>query len=163
MAVPTLEVVAMNVPVERGVTLIVALNMKKETVYAGVFKANHDGQCWQLKQTAGLTTLAELLATITGPVVLVGEKLAAASGQYNRPHPNESEANTPTLPEGEGAECGQVKYHSELSQPRSENVWRVGCRLALQNQYTPAHELLPLYVRIPEAVELWEKRQGAGG
>ncbi|NJL32360.1 MAG: tRNA (adenosine(37)-N6)-threonylcarbamoyltransferase complex dimerization subunit type 1 TsaB [Phycisphaerales bacterium] len=79
VAVPTLEVVAMNVPMQLGVTLIVALNMKKDTVYAGVFEAGTQDEHWQLTREPALTSLPDLLATITGPVLIVGEKLPLES------------------------------------------------------------------------------------
>jgi tRNA A37 threonylcarbamoyladenosine modification protein TsaB len=40
---------------------------------------------------------------------------------------------------------------------KAENVLRVGLELADQGQYTPGNELLPLYIRRPEAEEKWEK------
>ncbi len=159
VAVPTLDVVAMNVPVQTGVTLIVALNMKKETVYAGVYGASDDGTCWQLTRPAGLTTLTELLATITGPVMMVGTTMPAIQTPLNECHTTCQSNQTNSVPQ---FEIRNSKFEMQYAQPRSENVWRLGRQLAKQNQFTPTHDLLPLYVRIPEAVELWEKRHGAG-
>ncbi len=47
-----------------------------------------------------------------------------------------------------------------LAVPDSEQVWRIGRELTSENRYTPALELNPLYVRLPEAEELWQARHG---
>jgi len=44
--------------------------------------------------------------------------------------------------------------------PRAENVWRVGRRLARLGRFTTGGELLPIYLRKPEAVRLWDARTG---
>jgi tRNA threonylcarbamoyladenosine biosynthesis protein TsaB len=41
---------------------------------------------------------------------------------------------------------------------RAENVYRVGVALAAAGAFTPPGELIPLYVRKPEAEERWEKQ-----
>ena len=48
---------------------------------------------------------------------------------------------------------------SALSVPRSEVVWRIGRRIAEEGRFTTAMDLVPLYVRLPEAEELWQARQ----
>ena len=45
--------------------------------------------------------------------------------------------------------------------PQARNVHRVGWQLALAECFTPSRELVPFYLRRPEAEELWEKRHGA--
>ncbi len=47
--------------------------------------------------------------------------------------------------------------------PRAENVYAVGRQMAAAGQYTPAGDLLPLYIRRPEAEEKWEKLHGPQG
>jgi tRNA threonylcarbamoyladenosine biosynthesis protein TsaB len=49
-----------------------------------------------------------------------------------------------------------------LAVPHSEAVWRIGRRMAVAAQFTPALELVPLYVRLPEAEELWQARNSVG-
>lgn len=140
VAVPTLDVVAMNVPVQPDAVLIVALNMKKDTVYAGVYGVASDEHRWRLSREPELTPLAKLLETISEPVLVVGEKLPLGQNP------------------GAPMAHGPVTYLANASQPRSDQVWRLGRQMAAQGRYVPAHDLLPLYVRVPEAVALWEKR-----
>ena len=45
-----------------------------------------------------------------------------------------------------------------LATPRGEAVWEIGRRMAQQGRFTPKLELTPLYVRLPEAEELWQAR-----
>jgi len=47
-----------------------------------------------------------------------------------------------------------------LAVPRSESVWRIGRAMAAAGQFTPALDLVPLYVRLPEAEELWQEKSG---
>jgi len=66
-----------------------------------------------------------------------------------------------------------IDYHSEAIEKsgatvldkslwpgRAENVYHVGITMANAGQYTDAGDLLPLYIRRPEAEEKWEKRHG---
>jgi hypothetical protein len=43
---------------------------------------------------------------------------------------------------------------------QAQNVFHVGLKLAAAGQYTPGPELMPLYIRRPEAEEKWEKLHG---
>ena len=45
-----------------------------------------------------------------------------------------------------------------LAVPRSDAVWQIGRQMAAAGMFTPVRELLPLYVRLPEAEELWQAR-----
>jgi tRNA threonylcarbamoyladenosine biosynthesis protein TsaB len=47
---------------------------------------------------------------------------------------------------------------SSLAVPRSAVVWSIGRKLAVEGRFTPALEFVPLYVRLPEAEELWQAR-----
>jgi len=79
-----------------------------------------------------------------------------------------AEAPRPIAVIGEG-----INYHREaidasgadvlerlLWWPQASNVHHLGWRLAERGAFTPTRELVPLYVRRPEAEELWEKRHG---
>ncbi len=44
---------------------------------------------------------------------------------------------------------------------RAEWVLRLGARLAAQNNYISLNELIPIYIRKPDAEEKWEARQAA--
>jgi tRNA A37 threonylcarbamoyladenosine modification protein TsaB len=44
---------------------------------------------------------------------------------------------------------------------RAESIFAVGLEMANAGAYTPARELVPLYIRRPEMEERWEARQKA--
>jgi hypothetical protein len=55
-----------------------------------------------------------------------------------------------------------TKHHEgHGSAGRAEHVLTLGLQLARAGQYTPAGDLLPLYIRRPEPEEKWEARHGA--
>lgn len=49
----------------------------------------------------------------------------------------------------------------DLWRPRAESVFLLGCELATRGALTPTRELVPMYVRRPEAEERWEERNRA--
>lgn len=142
-AVPTLEVTACNVPgpVEGGRKghgcphLAAALNLKRAAAYTGLFSWR-DGR-WQAMREPGLRTTAELLAEAPRPLALLGPEDFTAAAR--------------------GAEAVTV-LDEELLTARAAVVWRLGRELAAAGHCTEAAELTPLYVRPPEAVELWKQR-----
>jgi tRNA threonylcarbamoyladenosine biosynthesis protein TsaB len=155
VAVPTLDVVAQNTP-EEIERVAVCLNQKRDTVYAGIFaKAEplEDGDVdalqssgslcshWQAAQPAGLVTLESLAASASAtserPLALLGD---------------------PLLPVPEALE-GLTILPVELATPRVEAVWQIGAAMAAAGRFTDPMELVPSYIRPPEAVELWAKRK----
>jgi tRNA threonylcarbamoyladenosine biosynthesis protein TsaB len=50
---------------------------------------------------------------------------------------------------------------AETAVPRASALYQLGRRRADRGQFVPREALLPLYLRKPEAEEVWEKRQGA--
>ncbi|MCC7146800.1 MAG: tRNA (adenosine(37)-N6)-threonylcarbamoyltransferase complex dimerization subunit type 1 TsaB [Phycisphaeraceae bacterium] len=143
VAVPTLEVVAGNVPVEMGQAggnLLVCLNLKRETVYAGFF-AVEEGR-WVRQGEPRLATVAQLLEEGKRLVGVVGEGLEILGAEGG---------------------SGPRVLSLEFAAGKSESVWRIGRRLAEAGAYVSAEELLPLYVRPPEAEEVWKRRQAEAG
>ncbi|MCC7407599.1 MAG: tRNA (adenosine(37)-N6)-threonylcarbamoyltransferase complex dimerization subunit type 1 TsaB [Phycisphaeraceae bacterium] len=139
-AVPSVEVVAQNAPGSSERPLLVCLNLKRATVYGGWFGWDGKEGWWKPAGEARLATLAEHLAEREGEVMLLGDPLAGAGGEV--------------LEE-------RVRVLSAaMAQPRSEAVWRLGRRRAMGGAFVEADELLPLYVRPPEAQELWDRRHG---
>lgn len=138
VAVPTIEALASNVPA-RDDTLIVSLNMKGDSVYAGVFQQQENH--WRLARPAALTTLNQLLLEISGPVALLGDPLPAFDAKH-------------------AARCTILP--TNLATPRSEQVYHLGRQLASAGRFTPALELAPHYVREPEAKTLWDRKLEAG-
>lgn len=136
VAVPTIDVVAQNVPVADA-TLAVALNEKHDTVFGGLYQ--HDGKRWIATTTPDVQTLEQLLSqtgTSGGKVQLLGEKL-------------------PEVPSRDGL----LVLDGELAKPQVSQVWQLGQLLASDQQYTDAYALVPLYARQPEAVKLWEQNK----
>ena len=138
VAVPTIEAMAQNAPSAAG-TLIVGLNLKAASVYAGVFAFDDAANRWMLTRPATLTTLDALLVELSGHVTLLGDPLPPIdvrhAGRYR------------ILP-------------AELATPRSERVYELGQLLAAAGRFTPSLELTPEYVREPEAKKLWDRKLG---
>ncbi len=149
VAVPTLDVVAGNVPLETAASngampsrLAVGLNLKKESLYVGVYDWSNDAG-WRAAQKPALMTLPELLAAHANGgnrgLAILADPLPAL------PDP---------LPQG------VTILPTSLAVPDSRQVWRLGQTAANRGDFTPTLQLSPLYVRQPEAVELWNKRHG---
>jgi hypothetical protein len=41
---------------------------------------------------------------------------------------------------------------------RAEGVYRLGVGMARRGEFTAPHALLPVYIRLPEAEEVWRKK-----
>ena len=136
-AVPTLDVLAQNVPPNADRHLAVCLNRKANSVYAGIYGVRDDQ--WTASDEPSLMTMAELLTVAPRPLMILGDPLPALP---------DSVQHVTVLP-------------ADLATPRSEAVWKLGRRLASHGQWTDALTLTPLYARVPEAVTLWDKRHGA--
>jgi hypothetical protein len=52
-----------------------------------------------------------------------------------------------------------IYFDSELATPRSEQLWKLGSAIADQQDPIDPFDLVPLYVRVPEAEEVWQARQ----
>lgn len=141
VAVPTLDVIAENArslsnPPDR---LAVVLDAKRKQVFGALYVLRA-GRYERLKGPL-LASPTELLAG--GHWSVIGEGVT-----YHR----------------EAIDAvGAVELEESLWWPRAAMVHRIGWPLAQAGTFTPAHELVPLYVRRPEAEELWEQRQAARG
>jgi len=157
VAVPSLAVIAENVClVERGSPdsridgpsddsnqprVAVILDAKRKQVYAGLFARRGDGH-----EPVGPPILTEpgpWLASIPRPLGVMGEGVA-----YHRTAIDA--AGVLVLPEDSWL-------------PRAECVHQIGWRLACAGRFTASHALVPLYIRRPEAEEIWEQRAAARG
>lgn len=135
VAVPTLDVLAQNAP-PGDHHVAACLNLKKETVYCGVF-GWREGR-WRGIVQPKLRTMEELLAIAPRPVVIVGDPL-------------------PAIP---AAAQGVAVLPVEMARARAEVLFELGREDASAGRYVDVVRLTPLYVRPPEAVELWDKRHG---
>ncbi len=142
VALPTLDVVAHGVPVEVVTslhvdTLAVCLNMKRDTVYAGLYQSGNTG--WSRLSEPALTSLPDLLHGVPRPLALLGDPLPDLS-----------------MHDAEGVHT----LPAEHATPRSDVVWRLGRASAERGTFDEPAKVLPLYVRPPEAVTLWNERHG---
>ena len=134
--IPTLEVLAENAPrqVDR---VAVCLNLKRDTVHCAVYeKAGAD---WQEVVSPELRTMPDLLSKCSRPVHLIGDPLPQV--------PGEQSDDVTVLP-------------AEYAVGRSEAVWKLGRQAANTRDPDDPMKLVPLYIREPEAVELWNQRHG---
>lgn len=139
VAVPTLDVIAENAlsqssPPDR---LAVVLDAKRKQVFGALYKLRAGR--YERQQGPLLAAPAELL---------VGERWSVI-GEGVAYHREAIDA------------AGAVTLDESLWWPRAAMVHRIGWSLAQAGKFTAAQELVPVYVRRPEAEELWEKRQAS--
>jgi tRNA threonylcarbamoyladenosine biosynthesis protein TsaB len=142
VAVPTLDVLAGGAPADDcpEAALAVGLNLKRQSMWTRLYRWSD--QQWQATGEAALRSLAQLLADAPRPLAILADPLPPDHASLL-----ESEGDVRLL-------------DASHAVPRSETVWQLGRALARQQQFTDPLELQPLYVRPPEAVELWNQRQG---
>lgn len=136
VAVPTLDVIAQNAPVDLPFEAIIAvcITLKADTVYGGLFKKVDDR--WMSYRPPELIAVDGLLTNIQQHLWILGYPLPDSLTQHK---------SITVLP-------------MHLASPRSEIVWRLGRRAACHGDFVQPLSLTPLYVREPEAEELWKKR-----
>jgi tRNA A37 threonylcarbamoyladenosine modification protein TsaB len=155
VAVPTLSVLARNALgaaslAERSGTeagryggnpppehVAVLLDAKRGQAFAACF-ALRDG-AYATVVEACLEEPRSFLARCPRPLAVLGEGLA--------------------VHQDAAAESGAAVLPPELWPGRAEHVYALGIEQARADKYTPAGDLVPLYVRRPEMEERWEKRQ----
>jgi tRNA threonylcarbamoyladenosine biosynthesis protein TsaB len=137
VAVPTLDALALNALQHKPAPphVAVLLDAKRGQVYAAAYRLEDDG-CTRITGPV-LEQPADFLARLPRPLAILGEGIT-----YHRAAVDA--ARVETLPE-------------PLWRPRAEQVFRLGLRLARCGLYSPGPDLLPLYIRRPEAQEKWEK------
>lgn len=147
VAVPTIEVVALQIPTQETSCskLAVALNFKRQTAWCAMFdrmrESDHHPWQWKMMAEAKVMTLEDLLAQTTEPVELIAPALPAAT----------------KLP------AHVTLIDPSLGQPHSQHTWQLGRAAAKAGRFVDAYELAPIYARPPEAVELWNQRHGSEG
>lgn len=135
VAVPTMRVIAARAAGldEPPRNLGVVLDAKRKQAYGSILKLRR-GQ-YEVVMDACVLTPAELLDRAPRPLHLTGEGLTyhadACRGDHIRWVPEDSRI------------------------PRAQEVHRVGWEMAKRGMFTPANELVPLYIRPPEAQEKW--------
>ena len=141
--VPSLQVVAQNGVSEGTRRVGACLNLKRGTVYCGVYEvseAETETGMRILKEVVEpeLRTMGELVEAGGEGVVIVGD----------------------VLPDWEAFE-GKIKaVTGEGSSAKAEVVWHMGREMAKAGKYIDAKNLKAAYIREPEAVTLWNMRHG---
>lgn len=135
VAVPTLDVIAQNAPddLPADACVAVCVTLKADAVYGGLFRKTAGR--WTPVRAPELIALADLLAAAPPRVWLLGDP----------------------LPEIAAHRGGVTELPKEIAPPRSEVVWELGREAARRGEFVDPPALLPLYVREPEAEELWKK------
>lgn len=141
LPVPTLDVIAANcADLDRPPKHVAAiLDAKRGQVYAAMFRHTPEG--YERISEAGLTTVASLVERAPTPLSVVGEGI-----DY---HHEALEAAGVTI-------CDR-----SLWTPSAARVLELGVGPADRDEFVPAGDLVPLYLRRPEAEEIWDKRHGA--
>lgn len=138
--VPTLEVIVQNAddldqPPDK---VVVMLDAKRQRVYAASF-TRQNGKYVCDDEPAEVEPSA-YLARQDSNCVVIGEGAAC----YRK---SVEEAGCIILPES-------------LHTPRAEMVFHLGAARAQADLFVPPRDLVPLYIRLPEAEEKWMLRQG---
>ena len=116
------------------------LDAKREQVYAAAFELRNG--TYEKVIDAHLAEPGHFLARCPKPLAVFGEGIPY--------HQEAIDASRVTV------------LDRDLWPPRAEHVYQVGIQMASAGQYTPGGELLPLYIRRPEAEEKWEQLHGTG-
>jgi len=134
-AVPTLDVIVRNAPTDHA-RVAVCLNAKKGNCYTGVYRRDQVGWTPILEPT--LRAPAALLDQTDGPLAVIGDKL-----------PDCDWPARVTL------------LSAEHAVPRASIVLELGQQAANAGRFVDPYQLVPLYVRLPEAEEVWRARQAS--
>lgn len=132
-AVPTLDATVRNAPPEVK-RAAVCLNAKRGQCFTGLFERGGEG--WRPLIEPSLWTPAELMERAGMPLAVIGDAMPA----FEWP-------------------AGVTLLDPSLAVARAEVVWQLGRAQAKAGRFVPAMALVPLYVRLPEAEEVWQKKQ----
>ena len=149
VGVPSLDVIAENAPAEFRVVVPV-LDAKRGQVFAARYEREADE----------LRRIGE--PGLVDPAAFVGEALARVR-ELDGP-----EGRVAVLGEGvdyhrpaiESAGSGVVELDKALWRGRAETVHRLGYTMAQRGLFSDPATLLPIYIRLPEAEEVWRKKRG---
>ncbi|MCG3180964.1 MAG: tRNA threonylcarbamoyladenosine biosynthesis protein TsaB [Phycisphaerae bacterium] len=141
--VPTVHVLAANAPPDVA-HLAVVLDAKREQIYTAVFSRPAPGRPLAEVLPVALRTPAEMLAAAPRPLHLLGEGI-----DYHRD----------ALTVGPDV----IELPRDLWPPRAESVCRIGWAMACRGEFTAPQDAIPVYIRKPEAEEVWERRHGRQG
>ena len=136
--VPTVEVLAANAPPD-AMHVAVVLDAKRSQIYTAAFSRDAAGQPLRQVYPTKVVPPADMLAAVARPLCVLGEGI-----DYHR----------------DALAFGQevIELPREIWPPRADAVARIGLALARADQFTAPDDAIPIYLRRPEAEEVWEKR-----
>jgi tRNA threonylcarbamoyladenosine biosynthesis protein TsaB len=140
VAVPTVRVLAENVPTDAR-ELVIVLDAKREQIFTARFERDGIHGGWIERETAHLDTLTAVMQRAGRPVYLIGEGIPFHEKYLDK------------------GDTGVVVMGEETWRPRAGAVARIGIEMARAGEYADAYRLVPIYVRKAEAEERWEARQ----
>lgn len=171
VAVPTLAVIAENCAAMTPPPspLAVILDAKRAQVFAAVFEWREDGSPQRANRVEGDRETADWQSADRAGGRPTGAYQVIEPAHLTTVHDLLSHRAAKITVTGEG-----IDYHAEplaassarltdkkLWTPRAASVCRLAHALAAAGTLTAPRDLVPLYIRRPEAEELWEKRQSA--
>jgi tRNA threonylcarbamoyladenosine biosynthesis protein TsaB len=165
VALPTLEVIAQNAldlpePPRR---VCVILDAKRARVYTAMFELSRESGANPPPSQGGLEAGKD-------------DKLSKRYSPLDEPHEADPASYLASLPPdcavlGEGVLYHQAAVSGSglrvlekgLFAPRVETVYRLGFERASKGLFIDARDLIPIYIRAPEAEEVWARKQDASG
>ncbi len=161
IAVPTVDVLALNAPAQTE-NLVVILDAKRGQIYSARYRRILPGEDFSPAaahppvridgwvRTAGplLTDPEQFIRQTPRPLAMIGEGI-----DYHRDAIRNAAGDS-------AAAIGELEQ--SLWPPRVENVHALGWTLAQAGRFISREALLPIYLRKPEAEEVWEKKRDGG-
>jgi len=147
VAVPTLRVLAENAPADCG-RIVPILDAKRGGLFAGIFERRDDARA-RRGSGGALSNLEETF----GPALIEPEALAR---RLEAP----ALILGPGVPKGRQALAAFDLAPEELWAARPAVVARLGWELHELGRYADPLRLEPVYIRPPEAQEIWERKHG---
>ena len=138
-AVPTLKALAWNTPFPHY-PVCPLLDARKQEVYAALYRRNGRNTIQEMPDT--VISLAEMAGRITGEVLFTGEGARLFAEDIQKIF-------------------GDRAYFAPLSSsvPSAASVAEIALMMFKRGERTDPDELVPMYIRRPEAEVAWEKRQ----
>ncbi|MCA9254863.1 MAG: tRNA (adenosine(37)-N6)-threonylcarbamoyltransferase complex dimerization subunit type 1 TsaB [Phycisphaerales bacterium] len=138
-AVPTLSVMAQNaLEISPGPDPVVAfLDARKDQVFAAAYAPTNG--IYEPADDVRMVAPGDFLKSLARPAVVLGAGVTHHRSAI------------------EAAGCGVAD--EALWAPTAVNVLKLGWRMAQAEQFVAAPDLVPAYVRRPEAEEVWDRRQ----
>ncbi|NNM87213.1 MAG: tRNA (adenosine(37)-N6)-threonylcarbamoyltransferase complex dimerization subunit type 1 TsaB [Phycisphaerae bacterium] len=151
VAVPTLDVLTQNAPAEAR-HLAVILDAKRGHVYAARYcrgaSAAAGAGGWHCTAGPILTSPEEFVRQSPKPLYVLGEGV-----DYHRP----------ALRAGVDDDADLIELGRESWVARAAAVHELGWAMAGRGIFADVGSLVPLYIRLPEAQELWNRRHASPG